>query len=228
MIDLRQGDCLELMKDIPDGSLDLIVTDPPYKITSRGNGGNSGGMFQKKIVNKGQVFNNNSISIKDYLGEFYRMLKPQTHCYIMTNNKNITEFLMAVKDSDFHFVKNLVWVKDNKIMGQSYMSQFEYIIFLRKGPHKKINNCGESDVLTFPNKKLKDENGETIHDTEKPVGLMEVLIDNSSQPHDLVLDPFMGIGSTGVACVNTERNFIGMELEEKYFEIAKQRIMEEE
>lgn len=224
MIDLQQGDCLELMKEIPDGSVDLIVTDPPYKITSRGNGGNSGGMFQKKIVNKGQVFNNNAISIKDYLGEFYRILKPQTHCYIMTNNKNITEFLMAVKDSDFHFIKNLVWVKDNKIMGQSYMSQFEYIIFLRKGPHKKINNCGDSDVLNFPNKKLKDENGKTIHDTEKPVGLMKVLIDNSSQPHDLVLDPFMGIGSTGVACVNTNRNFIGMELDPKYFEIAKNRI----
>ena len=227
-IDLRQGDCLELMKDIPDESVDLIVTDPPYKITSRGNGGNSGGMFQKKIVNKGQVFNNNDISIKDYLGEFYRMLKPQTHCYIMTNNKNITDFLMAVKESDFHFIKNLVWVKDNKIMGQSYMSQFEYIIFLRKGHHKKINNCGESDVLTFPNKKLKDENGKTIHDTEKPVGLMKVLIDNSSQPYDLVLDPFMGIGSTGIACVNTNRNFIGMELEEKYFKIAEQRIMEGE
>lgn len=227
MINLQQGDCLELMKDIPDGSLDLIVTDPPYKITSRGNGGNSGGMFQKKIVNTGQVFNNNDISIKDYLGEFYRMLKPQSHCYIMTNNKNITEFLMAVRESDFHFIKNLVWVKDNKIMGQSYMSQFEYIIFLRKGPHKKINNCGESDVLTFPNKKLKDENGKTIHDTEKPVELMKVLIDNSSQPHDLVLDPFMGIGSTGIACVNTGRNFIGMELDEKYFKIAEQRIMEE-
>lgn len=223
-MDLQQGDCLELMKDIPDESIDLIVTDPPYKITSRGNGGNSGGMFQKKIVNKGQVFNNNDISIKDYLGEFYRMLKPQTHCYIMTNNKNITEFLMAVKDSDFHFIKNLVWVKDNKIMGQSYMSQFEYIIFLRKGHHKKINNCGESDVLTFPNKKLKDENGKTIHDTEKPVGLMKVLIDNSSQPYDLVLDPFMGIGSTGVACVNTGRNFIGMELDKEYFKIAEQRI----
>lgn len=224
MVDLRQGNCLELMKDIPDGSLDLIVTDPPYKITARGNGGNSGGMFQKKIVNKGQVFNNNDISIKDYLGEFYRMLKPQTHCYIMTNNKNITEFLMAVKESDFHFIKNLVWVKDNKIMGQSYMSQFEYIIFLRKGSHKKINNCGDSDVLTFPNKKLKDESGNTIHDTEKPVGLMKVLINNSSRPHDLVLDPFMGIGSTGVACVNTDRNFIGMELEDKYFKIAEQRI----
>jgi site-specific DNA-methyltransferase (adenine-specific) len=227
MINLKQGDCLELMKDIPDGSVDLIITDPPYKITSRGNGGNSGGMFQKKIVNKGQVFNNNDVSIKDYLGEFYRMLKPQTHCYIMTNNKNITEFLMAVKDSDFHFVKNLIWVKDNKIMGQSYMSQFEYIIFLRKGSHKRINNCGDSDVLTFSNKKLKDKNGKTIHDTEKPVGLMKILIDNSSQPDDLVLDPFMGIGSTGVACANTGRNFIGMELEEKYFKIAEHRIMEE-
>jgi len=106
------------------------------------------------------------------------------------------------------------------------MSQFEYIIFLRKGPHKKINNCGNSDVLNFPNKKLKDENGKTIHDTEKPVGLMKVLIDNSSQPHDLVLDPFMGIGSTGVACASTGRKFIGMELDCNYFKIAEERINE--
>ena len=89
-IKLLQGNCLELMKDIPDGSVDVVATDPPYKITSRGDGGNSGGMFQKKKVNKGDVFDNNNVDITDWIDELYRILKPRGHCYIMTNNKNIT------------------------------------------------------------------------------------------------------------------------------------------
>ena len=109
-------------------------------------------------------------------------------------------------------------------MGQFYMSQFEYIIFLRKGRGVKINNCGTSDLLSIPNKKTKDENGKNIHDTEKPVKLMKILIENSSQVGDIVLDPFMGVGSTGVACKELNRNFIGIELDSDYFNIAKERI----
>ena len=217
-------DCLEGMKRIPDKSIDLIITDPPYKITARGNGGNSGGMFQKKSVNNGKVFKNNDLDIRDWLPELYRVLKDDSHCYIMTNNKNIRDYLNAIEESDFHYVKNLIWVKDNKIMGQTYMSQFEYIIMCRKGKHKRINDCGTSDVLLFPNKKLKDENGKTIHDTEKPIELMQILAENSSNPEDIVFDPFTGIGSTAIACINTNRNYIGFELDKHYWEIANERI----
>ena len=223
-IKLYNGDCLELMKLIPDKSIDLILTDPPYKITARGNGGNSGGMFQKKEVNNGKVFKVNDLEIEDWLPEFYRVLKDGTHCYIMTNNKNITHYLSVIDSSLFHFIKNLIWVKDNKIMGQTYMSQFEYVIMLRKGKHKRINDCGQSDVLQIPNKKMKNLEGKTIHDTEKPVKLNEILIINSSNEDETVLDPFMGVGSCGVACVNTNRNFIGIELDEGYYNIAKEKI----
>lgn len=222
---LHKGDSLDVMKDIPDESIDLIVTDPPYKITARGNGGNSGGMFQKKEVNNGKVFKNNDIDISDWINEVYRVLKPQSHCYIMTNNKNIFHYLDVINNkSDFNYIKNLIWVKDNKIMGQTYMSQFEYIIMLRKGSHKRINNCGTSDIINIPNKKLKGIDGKTIHDTEKPVDLMKILIENSTDENQIILDPFMGIGSTGVACLNTNRNFIGIELDNTYFDIAKDRI----
>lgn len=223
-IKLYNGNCLELMKLIPDKSIDLILTDPPYKITARGNGGNSGGMFQKKEVNNGKVFKVNDLEIEDWLPEFYRVLKDGTHCYIMTNNKNITHYLSVIDSSLFHFIKNLIWVKDNKIMGQTYMSQFEYVIMLRKGKHKRINDCGQSDVLQIPNKKMKNLEGKTIHDTEKPVKLNEILIANSSNEGETVLDPFMGVGSCGVACVNTNRNFIGIELDEGYYNIAKEKI----
>lgn len=217
-------ECVIGMKGIPDDSIDLIVTDPPYKITPRGSGGNSGGMFQKSIVNTGGVFKHNTITIEEYIEEFYRVLKPSGHCYIMTNNKNIREFLNKISETKFHFIKNLIWVKDNKIMGQTYMSQFEYIIMLRKGKHKKINYCGTSDVISVENKKMKDENNKTIHDTEKPVKLNEILIENSSQQGETILDPFIGIGSLAIAAANTNRNYIGFEIDEEYYNTSISRI----
>ena len=76
--------------------VDMIFTDPPYKITPRGNGGNSGGMFQKKEVNNGKVFKENCLKIEDWLPKFYKVLKNDSHCYIMTNNKNITHYLEVI------------------------------------------------------------------------------------------------------------------------------------
>lgn len=128
---------------------------------------------------------------------------------------------------DFHFVKSLIWNKQNKIMGPYYMSQYEYILFFRKGKGKKINNCGTSDILTVPLKKIKDKDGKILHDTEKPVELMQILIENSSKEGEWVLDPFAGIGATALACQNTNRNFIGAEIDPKYYEIAKERIKNE-
>lgn len=113
-------------------------------------------------------------------------------------------------------------------MGQYYMSQFEYILFFRKGKGIRINNCGTSDILNIPNIKTKDRNGKNLHDTEKPVELMKTLIENSSKENGLVLDPFMGIGSTGIAAIKSNRKFIGIEIDETYFNTAKKRIREVE
>lgn len=224
---LKNGDCLELIKTIPDKSVDLVVTDPPYKTTSRGNAGNSGGMLQKDINKKGLVFKYNDILPKEYIPELYRVLKDGSHCYIMTNHVNLQEILNVATDSGFKFIKSLIWNKKNKIMGQYYMSQFEYILFFRKGKGKKINYCGTSDILDIPNKKTKDSNGKNLHDTEKPIELMKILVSNSSNENEIVLDPFMGIGSTGIASKQLNRNFIGFEIDIDYFNIAKRRIDEE-
>ena len=225
-IKLINGNCLDTLKNIPNESIDLIVTDPPYPTTSRGNAGNSGGMLQKDINKKGKVFTYNNINCKEYAPEFYRLLKDGSHCYVMTNHINLIDMLNTFTDVGFHFIKSLIWNKGNKIMGQYYMSQYEYILFFRKGKGKKINNCGTSDILSISNKKTKDKDGKNIHDTEKPVELMEVLVNNSSQENELVLDPFMGVGSTGIACIKNNRNFIGIEIDENYFNIAKSRLEE--
>lgn len=187
MIDLKCGDCLEEMKNIKDESVDLIVTDPPYPTTSRGCAGNSGGMFQKEINKRGRVFEFNDTDCEKYAPEFYRVLKDSSHCYVMTNHINLIKMLNTFTKVGFHFVKSLIWDKGNKIMGQYYMSQFEYILFFRKGKGKKINNCGTSDILSVTNKKTKDEKGNNLHDTEKPVELMKILIGNSSNENDIIL-----------------------------------------
>ena len=227
MIDLKQGDCLELMKNIEDNSIDLIVTDPPYKITQRGNYGTFGGMMKTKQSMKGKIFKENDIDIKDYIKELYRILKDSTHCYIMTNDKNLLDYMNAITNAGFYITKLLIWNKKNTICCQFYMTSKEYIIFCRKGKAKGIKKCGTKDIIEIPNKKTKID-GKNIHDTEKPVDLMKILIENSSSENEIVFDPFMGVGSTGIACKELNRNFIGIELDKQYFDIAKERIEKEE
>lgn len=221
---IYNNDSMEFMRGLEDNSIDLVVTDPPYKVTARGNAGNSGGMMKSKLSMNGRIFKHNDVKIEDFIPEIYRVLKEGSHCYIMTNHVNLIEMLNVAKECGFHFIKSLIWDKGNKIMGQCYMSQFEYILFLRKGKHKKINNCGTSDILSIPNKKQKGEDGKNLHDTEKPVELMRILIENSSQEGEVVLDPFVGIGATAVAAKNLNRKYIGIELDENYFNIAKRRL----
>lgn len=220
------GNCLDYMKSLKDNSIDLVVTDPPYKTTARGNYGTTGGMLQKKVNMRGQVFKHNDIHCSEYAPELYRILKDGSHCYVMTNHKNLIEMLDVFTKCGFHFIKSLIWDKSNKIMGRYYMSQFEYILFFRKGRGVPINNCGTSDILSVPNKKTKDENGGNIHDTEKPVDLMKILIENSSKENDIVFDPFCGVGSTLIASKKLNREYIGCELDTQYADISKKRLKE--
>lgn len=220
--------CLDGFKDIPDESVDLVVSDPPYKITSRGSSGTMGGYWKSEIAKSGNIFTNNDIKPIEYLPELYRILKDKSIAYIMCNNKNLQEMLNVGTDCGFKFVKTIIWDKGNKICGKYYMGCYEYIILFRKGGDRPINNCSTPDILSIPIKKLKGDDGKNLHDTEKPVELMKILIENSSNEGDLVLDPFMGIGATAIASIKSNRNFIGFELEEKYWNIINNRIAQAE
>lgn len=229
-IKLYNDDCIKTMDKLIEQNIqvDCVITDPPYLTTSRGSAGNSGGMMQKLINKKGQVFTNNNCPVTEWGPRIYKLIKETGHCYIMTNHKNLIEYLNVLTNCGFHFIKSLIWKKDNKIMGSFYMSQFEYVLFFRKGAGVKINECGTSDVLCVPNKKLKGPDGKNLHDTEKPVALMEILVRNSTKENETVMDFAMGIGGTGVACKNLNRGFIGMEIDPDYFRIAEQRIYYED
>lgn len=227
-IRMYNEDCLYVMQSLINKGIkvDLVVCDPAYKITARGNAGNSGGMLQSKKIMKGDIFEHNFLSVKEWMSTVFEILKEGGHCYIMTNHVNLLEYLNVAKECGFHFIKSLIWNKGNKIMGQFYMSQFEYILFFRKGKAKKINKCGTSDILEVPNKKLKDADGKNLHDTEKPVELMKILIENSSQEGEIVLDFMCGINATGIACKQTNRGYIGIEIDKKYFDIGVSRLNE--
>ena len=223
-------DCMEVMKNMPDESIDLICTDPPYKVTPCGpsRARTMGGYWSKEKAREGKIFDNNDIDIEEYLPEFYRILKADAHCYIMCNNYNLPHFFEVIGKSDFHFVKLLVWDKQSKICGRYYMGQVEHIFMLRKGKDKPINDCSRSDLLSFSNfNREKDKEGNNLHDSMKPIPLMQCLIENSTQEGELVLDPFMGSGTTAIACIRSKRHYIGCEIDPKYYKVTIDRIERE-
>ncbi len=119
----------------------------------------------------------------------------------------------------FKFQNLLVWKKNNATPSQYYMQCCEFILLLKKGYSKPINNIGTMNCFEIPN-----IIGNKLHPTEKPVELMKILVENSTNKGDVVLDAFMGSGSTGIACKMLERDFIGIEIDKTFFDIAKERI----
>ena len=218
-IDLHHGNCIEIMKQLEEQSIDLVVCDPPYKTHARGNSGGTGGFLASENgMNGNGGFEHNDLCISEYAPLLYRIMKNEAHGYLMTNDLNLVEFHIELKKCGFDIFKTLIWSKNNAICNQYYMNSHEYIIFFRKGLAKSINDCSTKSVLSYKNPINK------IHPSEKPIELLKVLIENSSNTGDVVLDFCMGSGSTGKACKDINRRFIGIEIDEKYFNIATKSI----
>lgn len=217
-ITLWQGDCLELMKDIPDKSVDMILADPPYRMTKRGKSCRPNYMPHNMGDN---VFDGSVPSSEQWMRECYRVLKNGTHFYTFCNTNDLRQYLIDADKVGFKLHNVITMIKDTKMPNRWYLKYCELILFFRKGKAKPINDMTSRDYVKveMPTKK----NGK-LHITQKPLGLITKLITNSSEINQLILDPFMGSGTTGVACVNTNRNFIGIELDTNYFNIAKERI----
>lgn len=215
-------DCLEGIKLIPDESVDLIVTDPPYRLTSGGSkNSNLGGIFSH--VDEGGYGNDGEIvpcdiSWKEIMETCHKPLKEGCHAYIMVNNRNMEEALYEARKVGFKFHNILVWDKGTVTPNRYYMNQLEFCLFLYKERSKCIKDCSLSNLFRVKN---NDKNG---HPTGKPNKLMECWVEQSSNENDLILDPFIGSGTTAVACVNTKRRFIGFELDKGYYDIACKRI----
>jgi site-specific DNA-methyltransferase (adenine-specific) len=214
-VELFHGDCLDLIKDIPDGSVDCIITDPPYMSAMQHNG----------EMTSFADCNNLKPFFSTLFKEFSRILSDKGCVYMFCDWRSVSFYLPL--SAQFLPVKNLiVWDKKSG-PGTFYSYQHELILFSTFNNELRLK--GASNVIRSPSFccGAKKTNGEKVHPTQKPVELIELFLSHTTNVGDTVLDCFMGSGSTGVACVRNGRNFIGMELQEKYFEIAKNRIEDE-
>ena len=224
-IQLMHGDSRVLLPLIPDGSIDLIVTDPPYPTVSGGTDHSAGpqkkGHISKYSViakNDGRIFQHNDIKPSEYLPEFYRVLKEDADLYVMVNVLNLREFLDASHAAGFRLHNLLIWDKGTGTPNRWYMKNLEMTLYLYKGKARTINLPGSKQSFTCPNPKGKK------HPCEKPVYLMNQYVLNSSQAGETVLDPFMGSGTVGESCWLNRRRFIGMEQDPAYFAVSQQRM----
>ena len=240
-------DCRNVFSKMADESIDLVVSDVPYKICAGGiklnlkgneptgilNGRNfvsdgsscSNRWLRKNAVNipsavrAGKMFQHNEIEFEEWLPDLYRVLKQDTHCYLMINARNLKELQQKAEDVGFKFQNLLIWNKGNATPNGYYMQCCEFILMLKKGKSKPINDMGTQTLLSVPN-----IIGQKAHPTEKPVGLLEILIKNSSNEDDLVLDPFAGSCSLAEACINTNRQYICIEIDKQYYDLGKKRV----
>lgn len=236
-IDLFQGDCLELMKNIPDKSIDMILCDLPY------------GTTQCKwdiIIPFEPLWEQYSRIIKDNGAIVLFGSEPFSSSLRMSNLKNYkydwiweksksTGFLNSKKQPLRCYENISVFYKKQPI----YNPQMNFGKPYNKGKRKEQTEddvygrfnqvvVKNDDGMRYPRNviyfKTAESEGQTFHKTQKPIALLEYLIRTYTNENDVVLDNCMGSGSTGVACKNLNRDFIGIELKEKYFNVAKERI----
>ncbi|TMS41325.1 MAG: site-specific DNA-methyltransferase [Methanobacterium sp.] len=212
MIELNKTYCMDAregLKLIPDESIDLIACDGPYLINYSTN----------HRINKNHDFcspidgDDDQHLIIDIIPELYRVLKPNTALYIFCSWKTVDFFKPQIER--YFKIKNLIiFDKQNWTAGDlkaAYGNQYEMIIYANKG-RRPFNGKRIPDIWSFPRVAGKKQ----LHQNQKPVDLMEQIIEKSSNAGDIVLDPFIGSGTTAVACQNTGRNYLGFEINEEY------------
>lgn len=219
MIDLYNGDCLEVMKNLPTSSVDLVVTDPPYDVHA----GKGGGAFGNLKAFSEIQFISNGFS-NEVLDELCRVMK-KINCYFFCSKKQIIPLLdYFVKDKKCNY-NLLTWHKTNPVpaCNNKYLSDTEYCLFFRESGVKILGSFETKKTYYVTPLNIKDKQ-KYNHPTVKPLDIIQNLIVNSSNEGDVVLDPFVGSGTTGVACKNLHRNFIGIELDKHYFDVASERL----
>lgn len=220
-------DCLEGMKQLPDKCIDLVIIDPPYSSGTRQTANRIAGQIPKrgeKWSNAGIIWDSSfsSFGLSQFLNIFYRSVKPKmkehAHIYTFIDWRQYPLLTLSIESSGL-FINNLiVWDKEMYTLGGNYRSQYELIVFGSNGTPRRLNTTTTGNVLKFK----RTSNGE--HPTEKPIDLIEAIISFASDREEIVLDSFIGGGTTAVACKNLNRHFIGFEISPEYCKIAEKRL----
>lgn len=224
---IEQGDCFKLLKNIPDNSIDLVLTDPPYEFRANNFGGGrqelSNRAFKKQLSNE----NLNRTFETNMLDEFERICK-KVNFVIFGTELIMNKIMNWCNERKYNFTIT-VWNKTNPtpFCNNTYLNNIEFAICVReKGVKFYGDYSTKHKVFTSAvNKKDKTKYG---HPTIKPLELIEKYVINHSLKGDIILDPFIGSGTTCVAAYKLDRKYIGFELDEKYFNIACKRLDEVE
>lgn len=250
-IDLKCGDCLELMKDIPDKSVDMILCDLPYGTTA---------CKWDNVIPFEPLWEQYNRIIKDNgaialfgsepFASKLRMSNLRNYRYDWVWHKNTSGSFATAKKMPMKYHENILIFYNKQPKYNPQFQQYSDKVIKRFKDGEKVNRkkqvnfstntihnglsfLGEQSIMLargkYPESVQKFNNiaqNKRLHPTQKPVALLEYLIKTYTNENEVVLDNCMGSGSTGVACVNTNRNFIGIELDNKYFEIAEKRIKE--
>lgn len=199
------GNSIEVVKTMPKASVDLVVTDPPYLINYKGRRG-------RKVIN-----DNNPADVLPIFEHLYNVLKPNSYCISFYGWGRIAEFAKAWEAAGFRPVGHIVWPKGYISSASHLKCGHEAAYLLAKGNPKPV---------TYPIEDVQkwQYSGNKNHPTEKHVSIIKPLIEAYSKPGDTVLDPFLGSGTTAVAAALSGRDYIGVEMEQKYCDLAQKRL----
>ncbi len=221
---VAHADAVTWLQTLLPDSVDLVITDPAYESLEKHRAKGTTTRLAKSKASSNEwfpIFRNDRFDA--LLRELYRVMRPESHMYLLCDQETMFVVKPLAERHGFRFWKPIIWDKVTIGMGYHYRCRYELVLFFEKpgpgGKGRKLNDLGVPDVLTFP----RVRNG---YPTEKPVELLDVLVRQSSAPYELVIDPFCGSGSTGVAAVKARRVFHGCDVVEAAATNALKRIRE--
>ncbi|MGR3662289.1 MAG: site-specific DNA-methyltransferase [Paracoccaceae bacterium] len=242
---ILSGDCTEVMNSLPEGSVDLIFADPPYNLQLKGDLHRPDNSKVDAVDDAWDQFDSFKVYdrfTKDWLKAARRILKPNGAIWVIGSYHNIFRVGSALQNEGYWILNDVIWRKSNPMpnfRGMRLTNAHETMIWASKQEASKYTfnydalkalNEGiqmRSDwvlPICTGHERLKDENGDKAHPTQKPESLLHRIIVGTTNPGDVVLDPFFGTGTTGAVAKMLGRDFIGIEREAKYRKVAKKRI----
>lgn len=226
-----EGDCFTKLRRLPDNSVDLILTDPPYNL-SQYSSGNMKFDWRSEINNNVADWDKKVLKPSDLIDEFKRVLSPKGNIFIFCSYNLIGDY-HKVFDPEFDTFQFMIWHKTNPIPNirkSSFLNSVELIVCCWNKGHtwnfskqNEMHNFFESPIC-MGKERIKNKDGKNAHPTQKPVKLLEHIIKIASNENDIVLDCFNGVGSTGEACLNLNRRYIGIEIDKEYIDLTKKRL----